>query len=66
MTERKTSMKTRMNFTLDQDTAERLKQLAWERHASMSQILTDLIWSAKVSNSQLRGQIMMELPKKKA
>ena len=58
-------MKTRMNFSLDPDTAERLKQLSLERHASMSQVMTDLIWTAKVSNSQIRGQMMLEFPKEK-
>lgn len=48
--------KTKVLLSLDSDTAERLKQYAWENHKSVSQSITDWIWSAKVKNSQLRGQ----------
>ena len=54
-------MKVRMNFTFDKDTEERLRQLAFERHQTMSQALTVLIWNAHVTNSQLRGQISFNL-----
>ena len=54
-------MKVRMNFTLDEDTAERLRQLAFERHQTMSQALTALIWNAHVTYSQLRGQLSFNL-----
>ncbi len=53
-------MKVRMNFTFEQDTAERLRQLAFEKHESMSQALTELIWSAHVTNAQLRGQLSFD------
>lgn len=53
--------KVRMNFTFDEDTAERLRQLGFERHQTMSQALTGLIWNAHVTYSQLRGQMSFNL-----
>lgn len=50
-------MKIRVNVSLAQDTVERLKQYAWEHHSSVSQAITDWIWSAKVKNEQIRGQL---------
>ena len=56
--EEKTRMsKTRMNISVDEDTAERLRQYAWEHHSSVSKAISDLIWSAKVKNDQVRGQL---------
>lgn len=52
--------KKRVNISISEDTAERLKQYAWENHTSVSQAITDWIWHVKVSNSQLRGQIRID------
>ena len=49
-------MKQRINVSVSEDTAERLKQYAWENHKSVSQAITDWIWSEKVKNDQIRGQ----------
>ena len=49
--------KIRMNISVDEDTAERLRQYAWEHHSSVSKAISDLIWSAKVKNEQIRGQL---------
>ena len=49
-------MKQRINISLSPDTADRLKQYAWEHHTNVSQAITDWIWSAKVKNEQSRGQ----------
>ena len=49
--------KIRMNISVDEDTAERLRQYAWELHSSVSKAISDLIWSAKVKNEQIRGQL---------
>ena len=49
--------KIRMNISIDEDTAERLRQYAWEHHSSVSKAISDLIWSAKVKNEQIRGQL---------
>ena len=49
-------MKQRINISLSPDTADRLKQYAWEHHTNVSQAITDWIWSAKVKNEQIRGQ----------
>lgn len=53
-------MKQRVNISVTEDTAERLKQYAWEHHTTVSQAITDWIWSAKVKNEQVRGQITLE------
>ena len=49
-------MKQRINISVTEDTVERLKQYAWEHHKSVSQAITDWIWSVKVKNEQIRGQ----------
>jgi hypothetical protein len=49
-------VKQRINISLSSDTADRLKQYAWEHHTNVSQAITDWIWSAKVKNEQIRGQ----------
>lgn len=49
-------MKTRVNISVTEDTAERLKQYAFEHHKNVSQAITDWIWSVKVKNDQIRGQ----------
>ena len=49
-------MKQRVNISLSEDTIERLKQYAWEHHTTVSQAITDWIWSARVKNEQIRGQ----------
>lgn len=53
--------KSRVNLSLDPDTKERLKVYAWENHASVSKAVTDLVWAAKVKNSQIRGQTSLDL-----
>lgn len=54
-------MKVRINISVTPDTRERLKQYAYERHKSVIQAVTDWIWSAKVTYSQLRGQASFTL-----
>lgn len=48
--------KVKVNLSLDSDTAERLKQYAFEQHKTVSQAVTDWIWKEKVKNEQIRGQ----------
>ncbi|MDO5139513.1 MAG: hypothetical protein Q4D71_13775 [Oscillospiraceae bacterium] len=57
--------KARICITLDQDTKERLEMYAWENHSTVSKAVTDLIWNAKVRNSQIRGQLSLEAVSKK-
>ena len=57
--------KIRMNISVDEDTAERLRQYAWEHHSSVSKAISDLIWSAKVKNEQIRGQMNLAFQAKK-
>ncbi|MCD7883452.1 MAG: hypothetical protein LUI87_07080 [Lachnospiraceae bacterium] len=53
--------KIRVNISITPDTAERLKQYAFENHTNVSQAITDWIWKEKVSYYQVRGQITMKL-----
>lgn len=57
--------KDRICITLDQDTKERLKMYAWENHSTISKAVTDLVWAAKVRNSQIRGQLSLDVARKK-
>ncbi len=43
-------MKTKVNLSLDFDTAERLKQYAFEQHKTVSQAVTDWIWREKITD----------------
>lgn len=52
--------KARINLSIDADTLERLRQYAWENHSTVSKAVTDLIWDAKVKNTQVRGQMSLE------
>ena len=53
------SEKRRVNIYVSKDTAERLKQYAWEHRTSVSHAITELVWHAKVKNEQIRGQETM-------
>jgi len=53
-------MKKRINVSLTEDTIERLKQYAWEHHTNVSQAITDWIWSEKVKNTQIIGQLKIK------
>ena len=50
-------MKVRVNISVEPDTAERLKQYAFENHTTVSGAIEHWIWSTKVKNEQLRGQM---------
>lgn len=52
--------KVRLNLSLDEDTLERMCQYAWENHSTLSKAVTDLIWAAKVKNTQVRGQLSLD------
>lgn len=56
-------MKIRVNVSLSQDTSERLKQIAFEHHTTVSQLITDFAWDTKVTNEQIRGQERLNLKK---
>lgn len=55
----KRELKVHLNLSVTPDTAERLRLYAWENHTSISQAITDWIWTAKVKGSQVRGQLSM-------
>ncbi len=59
--------KKRLNISVTPDTEERLKQYAYENHKSVSQAITDWIWSVKVTGENIRGQQTMDIikPQKK-
>lgn len=48
-------MKKRINISLSEDTADRLKQYAWENHTNVSQAITDWIWSVKIKKRTGEG-----------
>lgn len=56
-----TSNKKRVNIYIAEDTAERLKQYAWEQHTNVSQLITDWIWHTKVKYDQIRGQQRLDV-----
>ena len=56
--------KVKVNLSLDEDTAERLKQYAYEHHMNVSQAVTNWIWSQKVKGENLRNQMDMLAGKK--
>lgn len=54
-------MKVRMNISVDESTAERLKQYAQDHHTTVSQSITDWIWKQKVSESPMKGQMSINM-----
>ena len=52
--------KVKLNLSLEEDTAERVKQYAYEHHMTVSQVVTEWIWAQKVKGENLRGQIKLE------
>ena len=53
-------MKVRINISINQDTADRLKQYAYENHTTVSGAIEQWIWSTKVKNEKIRGQISIK------
>lgn len=49
-------MRQRINISIEPDTAERLKQYAYENHTTVSRAIEHWIWSVKVKNYRVRGQ----------
>lgn len=47
-------MRTRckLNLSVDEETRDRLQQYAYDHHTTISQAITDWIWSQKVSDSK--------------
>lgn len=56
----------RVNISISEDTLERLKQYAFENHIGngVSGAVEDLVWKAKVSGTQVRGQMSLKEAKK--
>jgi len=50
----------KVTITLAPDTIERLEQLASANHSSKSKAITDLIWAAKIKNTNVRGVTKIE------
>lgn len=53
-------MKIRMNISVSEETAERLRQYAYEHHTSVSQAITDWVWGQKVKFENLPGQAKLK------
>jgi predicted transcriptional regulator len=51
-------MKKRLNISLDEETAEKLKELAKDSHKNMSQWITDKVWeeTKKVKDKQPKSE----------
>lgn len=50
--------KTRINLSIDVDTLERLRQYAWENHATVSKAVTDLEEMNKFQADELNQLFM--------
>lgn len=57
--------KVKINISVDPDTAERIKQYAFENHKTVSQAVTDWIWAQKVKGENLRGQLSLPTESKR-
>lgn len=57
--------KERVNISISPDTRERLKQYAYENHKTVSQAITDWIWSVKIKGDNIRGQQSLNLKSRK-
>lgn len=55
----------RVSISVTEDTAERLKQYAFENHMTVSGAITSLIWKQKVKNENLPEQTTLERNGKK-
>ena len=53
-------MRKKVNLSLEPETAERLKQYADEHHTTVSGAITAWIWSVKVKDEVMKGQIRTE------
>ena len=49
-------MKKRVNIYISEDTSKRLKAYAEEKHSSVSQIITDWIWHARVGKRKPQNE----------
>ncbi len=50
MPERKPRKKKNITLSLDEETIDKLDELAWESHKPMSQWVTDAVWKADKEN----------------
>lgn len=50
----------RVMISLDEETHERLRQYACEHHMTVSAAIKQWIWSQKIKNENLRGQISLK------
>lgn len=53
--------KVRVNISITPDTHERLKRYAFENHKTVSQVITDWAWAAKVQGEQVKGQTSLKV-----
>lgn len=53
--------KKRVNIYITEDTDERLRQYAYEQHTTISGVITQMIWDAKVKYEQIKGQCSLNL-----
>lgn len=53
--------KKRVNIYITEDTDERLRQYAYEQHTTISGVITQMTWEAKVKYEQIKGQCSLNL-----
>ena len=56
--------KVRVNISLEKDTIEHLKEYAKENYTTVSQVITELAWTLKIKNPQVKGQQKLNLDNK--
>ncbi|MCI6766295.1 MAG: ribbon-helix-helix domain-containing protein [Lachnospiraceae bacterium] len=50
-------MKKRVNISLDEDTVERLKELADQSHMNVSQWISQAVWNSRVEITDAEGKL---------
>lgn len=48
-------MKSRINISLDEDTLQKLKEIAAKEHKNVSQWVTDQVWMTEKSSEREKG-----------
>lgn len=57
--------KCKLNLSVDNETRDRLQQYAYDHHTTVSQAITDWIWTQKVSDSKPLSELEEEVERRK-
>gem|GEM_PF-1668705 len=55
-----------MNISVSRDTKQRLQEYARENHTTVSQVITDLIWSTNLKNMYVADQMAFDFDRIRA